>query len=84
MLGIDAGSTIRSCEIVIGHGIHVRLFSLSRLGLSRIGRGFVCCLSGYPKKNVSARHSANVGGFAIRAGEGSVPAGATKYVLLLV
>ena len=52
-LGVGAGSTISGYEIAgIGHGVHMGLVSLSRFGLSRIGlrAGFVCCLSGYPKK----------------------------------
>jgi hypothetical protein len=59
VLGIDAGSTIRGYKIAgIGHGLHMRFGSLSRIGFPFPNRAciiwgwvwLVCCLSGYPKK----------------------------------
>ena len=46
-LGVGAGSTISGYEIAgIGHGVDMRLVSLSRFGLSRIGlRAGLCAAS---------------------------------------
>jgi hypothetical protein len=81
VLGVDAGSAISGYEITgIGHGIHMRLFSLSRFGLFRIGlRASLWLPQRLSKEKCIGSTLSGLGGFAMRAGEGSVPAGATKY-----
>jgi hypothetical protein len=54
MLGVDAGSTICGYEIAgIGHGVHMRLVTYPDPACIILGWVWVvCCLSGYPRKNV--------------------------------
>jgi hypothetical protein len=68
-LGVGAGSPISGYEIAgIGHGVHMRLVSLTRFGLSRIGlRAGLCGASAViQRRKCIGSILAIVGSFAMR------------------